>query len=279
MPVLTGARRRRAKRAITYLLVSFVAAVMALPVLWLVLLSIRPEQRIFEESILPTRVDLSAYGAILTSASFLTPLRNSLLVGASSTALALALGLPAAYALSRFRFRGKAPVLVVLIGTKLFPPITLAVGYFVIVASLGLFDSLLSVILMDAVMTLPLATWMIMNYFDSVPTELDDAAIVDGCTRLGALLRVVIPVSLPGIAAAAVYCFVLAWNEFLFALIFLRSAENQLTTVRIAFYLGEFYPEYSRLLAYGVIFAVPPVVLFLVMQRFLVRGLTSGALR
>jgi multiple sugar transport system permease protein len=164
-----------------------------------------------------------------------------------------------------------------IIGNRMFPPVLLTVSYFFLITRVKLYDSLLAVILMDTVITLPFAVWMMRNYFDTVPPELDEAAIVDGTTRLGAMLRVVLPVSTPGMAATAVYCFLLAWNEFLFAFTFTQSEENQVTSIKIASLQGQFWTDWPTLLGYSVLFIIPIVILFLVMQRYLVQGLAAGS--
>jgi len=273
-----GVTHRKASHSIlVYSLTLVVALIMAFPVLWMILLSIRPLGETFLPTLWPTRIDLQAYHRILTNPSLRVPFLNSLLVAGSSTALALALGLPAAYGLSRYRFRGSNAILMFFIGNRMFPPVLLTVSYFFLVTRFKLYDSLFAVILMDTVTTLPFAVWMMRNYLDTVPREMDEAAIVDGTTRMGALLRVVFPVSVPGVAATTVYCFLLAWNEFLFAFTFTRSPEYQVTSIKIASLQGQFWTDWPALLGYSVLFVIPIILLFLVMQRYLVQGLAAGS--
>jgi multiple sugar transport system permease protein len=273
-----GVKYRKAFRSIlVYTLTLLVALIMSFPVFWMISLSIRPLGETFLPTLLPGRIYLQAYYSILTNPSLRIPFLNSLLVAASSTFLALALGLPAAYGLSRYRFRGSNAVLMFFIGNKMFPPVLLTVSYFFLVTRVKLYDNLLAVILMDTVITLPFAVWMMRNYLDTVPPEMDEAAIVDGTTRLGALLRVVLPVSIPGVAATTVYCFLLAWNEFLFAFTFTQSPEHQVTSIKIAGLQGQFWTDWPTLLGYSVLFVIPIVILFVVMQRYLVQGLAAGA--
>ena len=130
---------------------------------------------------------------------------------------------------------------------------------------------------MDTVICLPFAIWMMRNYFDAIPRDLDEAAIIDGTTRFGALLRVVLPVSTPGIAATSIYCFLLSWNEFLYAYTFTQSEENQVTSIKIASLQGQFWTDWPTLLGYSVLFTLPIIILFIVTQRYLVQGLTTGS--
>jgi multiple sugar transport system permease protein len=269
--------RKTIHSALVYTLTLVVALVMAFPVFWIISLSVRPLGQTFVPTLIPAEIDLHAYQKILTNPALRIPLLNSLLVATSSTLLALGLGLPTAYGLSRYRFRGSNLVLMFVIGNKMFPPVLLTVSYFFLVSRVGLYDTLLAVILMDTVITLPFAIWMMRNYFDSVPREVDEAAIVDGTTRLGALVRVVLPVSTPGLTATAVYCFLLAWNEFLFAFTFTQSPENQVTSMKIAGLQGQYWTDWPTMLGYSVLFIIPIIVLFLITQRYLVHGLTAGS--
>ena len=172
---------------------------------------------------------------------------------------------------------GRNMVLIFIVGNKMFPPVMLTVAYFFLVTRVKLYDTLFAVILMDTVICLPFAIWMMRNYFDAIPRDLDEAAIIDGTTRLGALLRVVLPVSTPGIAATSIYCFLLSWNEFLYAYTFTQSEENQVTSIKIASLQGQFWTDWPTLLGYSVLFTLPIIILFIVTQRYLVQGLTTGS--
>lgn len=277
MFVLGMKHRKLFRSALVYVATLLVALIMAFPVFWMISLSIRPLGETFAPTLIPTQIDLQAYVKILTNPSLRIPFVNSMVVATSSMFLALLLGLLTAYGLSRYRFRGSNAVLMFVIGNKMFPPVLLTVSYFYLVTRVKLYDTLLAVILMDTVITLPFAIWMLRNYLDTVPRELDEAAIIDGCTRLGALVRVVLPVSVPGVAATVVYCFLLAWNEFLFAYTFTQSPENQVTSIKIASLQGQFWTDWPTLLGYSVLFTIPILVMFLAMQRYLVQGLAAGS--
>ena len=257
---------------LVYTLTLTVALIMVAPVFWMISLSIRPLGETFEPTLLPTNIDLQAYNKILTNPRLRTPFFNSLIVAFFTT-----LALPTAYGLSRYKFRGRNMVLIFIVGNKMFPPVMLTVSYFFLVTRVKIYDTLLAVILMDTVICLPFAIWMMRNYFDSIPRDLDEAAIIDGTTRFGALLRVVLPVSTPGIAATSIYCFLLSWNEFLYAYTFTQSEENQVTSIKIASLQGQFWTDWPTLLGYSVLFTLPIIILFIVTQRYLVQGLTTGS--
>jgi len=262
---------------LVYTLTLTVALIMIAPVFWMISLSIRPLGETFEPTLLPTNIDLQAYNKILTNPRLRTPFFNSLIVAFFSTLLSLTLALPTAYGLSRYKFRGRNMVLIFIVGNKMFPPVMLTVAYFFLVTRVKLYDTLFAVILMDTVICLPFAIWMMRNYFDAIPRDLDEAAIIDGTTRLGALIRVVLPVSTPGIAATSIYCFLLSWNEFLYAYTFTQSEENQVTSIKIASLQGQFWTDWPTLLGYSVLFTLPIIILFIVTQRYLVQGLTTGS--
>ena len=262
---------------LVYTLTLTVALIMVAPVFWMISLSIRPLGETFEPTLLPTNIDLQAYNKILTNPRLRTPFFNSLIVAFFTTLLSLTLALPTAYGLSRYKFRGRNMVLIFIVGNKMFPPVMLTVSYFFLVTRVKIYDTLLAVILMDTVICLPFAIWMMRNYFDAIPRDLDEAAIIDGTTRFGALLRVVLPVSTPGIAATSIYCFLLSWNEFLYAYTFTQSEENQVTSIKIASLQGQFWTDWPTLLGYSVLFTLPIIILFIVTQRYLVQGLTTGS--
>jgi len=262
---------------LVYTLTLTVALIMVAPVFWMISLSIRPLGETFEPTLLPTNIDLQAYNKILTNPRLRTPFFNSFIVAFFTTLLSLTLALPTAYGLSRYKFRGRNMVLIFIVGNKMFPPVMLTVSYFFLVTRVKIYDTLLAVILMDTVICLPFAIWMMRNYFDAIPRDLDEAAIIDGTTRFGALLRVVLPVSTPGIAATSIYCFLLSWNEFLYAYTFTQSEENQVTSIKIASLQGQFWTDWPTLLGYSVLFTLPIIILFIVTQRYLVQGLTTGS--
>ncbi len=272
-------KRKTLPRVLVHISAALAAALMLLPIYWVISLSLRPLGETFVPTLIPREATLAAYQDIFTNVAYLLPFRASLIVASISMLLSLFLGVLAAYGLSRYRFSGRSAVLLFVLSNKMFPPVLLAISYFVLLNRVGLYDSLLGIILTDTVITLPFSLWMMRNYLDTIPRELDEAAIVDGCSRLGALFRVILPVSAPGLAATAVYCFVLAWNEFLFAYTFTSSPNRRVVTIAIMTLLGEFWTDYRALLAFSVLFSIPIMLIFVAMQRYLIRGLTAGTVK
>ncbi|WP_324718215.1 carbohydrate ABC transporter permease [Carboxydochorda subterranea] len=250
-----------------------------MPALWLLSVSVRPAYALFEPSLIPPAIDLSAYGKVLRSSAFRAGVLNSLLVASCVTVIAVIAGLLAAYGLSRFRSRATRALLGGMLAPKMFPPILLAISYFAVFTSLGLYDTPWAVVLANVSGILPFTVWTLFNYLDTIPRELDEAAFVDGASKFRTLVSVVAPSALPGLVAISVYAFVLAWNEFLFGYLFLVTPARQVTTVYIAGFIGQFQTDYRMMIASTVLFSMPLVVIFLSVQRGLVKGLTAGAVK
>jgi len=268
--------RIKVEKCALYCLIGIVALIMFLPFYWLIVSSLKPMAKLFEPEIIPSSISLRGYAHITSSVLFRRGFLNSCIVSGSATLLSLMLAILAGYGFSRFRFPGHGFLLMFFLWNRMIPAILLSLGYFIMVAKLRLYDSLFALILMDTAIPLPFALWMMKNYFDTVPVELDDAAMIDGCSRLGVLCRVVLPVSRPGVAAAAVYCFLMVWQEFLYAFTFTSSEANRLVPVVIYSFLGEYVTNYEEMFAASVIFVLPLMVAFVVAQRQLIKGLTAG---
>jgi ABC-type glycerol-3-phosphate transport system permease component len=166
-----------------------------------------------------------------------------------------------------------------MVATQMIPSILLLITYFKVVSWVGLYNTLTALVLAYTSFVLPFTTWLLKGYFDSVPIELDEAALIDGCSPLSGFLRVILPVALPGITATSIYAFLLAWNEFVFAYVLTDSSEKYTISVGIAHFFGEYSVAWNELMAAGLVAAVPPIVLYLFTSRFLVSGLTAGALK
>lgn len=204
---------------------------------------------------------------------------NSLLVASATTAVSVALAALAGYGFSRYRFRGSTALLMGMVATQMVPGILLLITYFKVVALVELYDTLTALVIAYTSFVLPFATWILKGYFDTIPTELDEAAMIDGCSPLGTFRRVVLPVGLPGLTATSIYAFLLAWNEFMFAYVLTDSNEKYTISVGIAHLFGEYSVAWNELMAAGMVAAVPPIVLYMFTSRYLVSGLTAGALR
>jgi len=268
-------RVRLASLATTVLL-----AALLLPLAWLVLCSLRPEAELFGAPAAgaPTFV-LDHYRALFTERSFWLPIRNSLVVAASTTVLCVTLGALAAYALVRLPFRGRSFVLGLVLAVSMFPQIAIVSPLYLLLRSVGLIDTYPGLILPYVTFSMPLAIWLLATYFRALPRDLEDAAMVDGATRLRALVRVVLPLSLPGLATTAILTFLYCWNEFLFALVFTLGPERQTVPVAVALFRGQYQVPWGEILAAAVVASLPVAAIVFAFQERIVAGLTAGGVK
>ena len=221
---------------------------------------------------------LDNYRNVLTNIPFLQYLTNSLVVAVGTTVGSLVLGILAGYGFARFRFRGSEAVRFLVLVTRMAPRIVLVVPYFLMMQKLGLLDTYTGLLIAYISFALPFTIWLLIGFFMDVPLEIEEAAMIDGCGRLGVLLRVVIPVVAPGLVVAAIFAFLVAWNEFLFALI-LSGVNAKTLPVVIAGFTTDIGPLYGEMSAAAVMVMLPNIVMTVALQRFLVRGLTLGAVK
>ena len=204
---------------------------------------------------------------------------NAVLLASGSTLLALACAIPAAYALARMRFSGRRIYLYAVIATQIFSPIVLLVGLFREMRWFGLMDSLWALVLINGAFFQAFAIWILSGYFASIPYSLEEAAWIDGCTRLGAVRRVVLPLALPGLVTTVIFVFIQSWNEFVVALTIILTETKKPLTVGIFSFFGRYDVEWGYVFATSLIATIPVVVLFLLIEKYLVSGLTAGGVK
>lgn len=214
-----------------------------------------------------------------TAAGFRAALGNSLLVASVTTFVGMVVGTIAAYAFSRFRFPGRGWMILAFMGTTMLPPIALLLPLFQIMKTLGLTDTPIALIIIYSSFVTPYVVWLMRGYLDSIPRELDDAARVDGCSRLGALWRVIVPVARPGLLSTGLLAFLLAWDEFLYALVITQTNASKTVPVAINDFIGRYGVDFGRLATGGVIAAIPPLLIAFIFQRYIVAGLTAGSVK
>ncbi|WP_102127467.1 carbohydrate ABC transporter permease [Deinococcus planocerae] len=255
------------------------AALFLLPVLWVVMSSFRPSPDVLGGPLLPTRLTLENYGSLARNAPFVTALQNSLLVGLCSALGALMLAVPTAYALTRLRFRGRELVGTLVLLTQMIPGIVIVIPLVVMMRSLGLTNSALGLILVHVVVSLPITVWLLRNYVEDVPVALEEAALVDGCTRLQSVSLVLLPLLYPAVAAVGTFAFVLSWGEYLLALSLTTTADHRTLPLAVQGLFSQFRQDWGLIMAGGVVIALPVALLFLLIRRFLVDGLVSGGVK
>lgn len=271
---------RISKDLIALALIFAVLLVFIIPFLWVVLTALRPGSTVMarEFQLIPDTLTLENFQALFSS-DFVRYIRNSLIVSVPTTIIAVSLSLTAAYSFSRRRFRGRNLLLLLVVFSQLFPFVILITPIYVIFQRLGLVNTHLGLMISYIAITVPFSVYMLLGYLDSVPIELDEAAKIDGCSTLGIIFRVILPVAWPGIAATAIFTFTLAWNEFLFATALVTRSELKTIQVALAGMFGETSTNWDLVMAGSVIASLPTMLMYLFLQRYLLSGLTAGAVK
>ncbi|ANH08820.1 carbohydrate ABC transporter permease [Shinella sp. HZN7] len=250
------------------------------PFAWMMLTSLTPTAALNATgvSVSPAGWSLDNYVRLLRQTSFLGNMLDSLIIACGTVVLGLAVAVTAAYAFSRFRFAGRKLLMLQFLLINMFPIVLLILPLFVLMRKAGILDTHFGLILANATVAIPFAVWMLTSYVGAIPKSLDEAAMIDGCSRLTALRRVVLPLTMPGIISTGIYIFITAWNEYLYALT-LGGKNVRPVTVAIQTLIGEYQIEWGLLAAGAVVGAMPATLLFLLVQRRLIGGLTQGAVK
>lgn len=267
------------KGVLRYGIVAAVLVFFGFPILWTVLTAIKPVDLI--PKIPPVWIfepTLDHFRTLFLEKEVMRSFTNSLVVATSSTLLALLVGVPAAYAFARFEFRGKESLAFYFLSSRMTPPIAMIVPFFLISRDLGLLDTRLVLILAYTAFNFAFVVWLLRGFFAEIPYEIDEAALVDGCSRFGAFLRVVLPLAVPGIASAGIICFIFSWNEFLFALV-LTSMNAKTLPVAAAGFVTDRLVLWGNLCAMAVVIFVPVMIFAILTRKQLIRGMTLGAVK
>jgi multiple sugar transport system permease protein len=282
------ARKRRSIRhehrfahAVILVILLVVLIVSIFPYVYLLSTALRPRAEIFRypPSWLPDTWAPQNFVNVWSVVALGRWLLNSVIVSGVSTLLTLVLAIPAGYALARLQFPGRRVFRQLLLVTQMFSPAILIIGLFRFMAAADLTDTPLSLILTYSALSVAFSTWFLEGYYRSVPLEIEEAAMVDGCSRVGALVRVILPSMGPALVAATVFAFIWAWNDFVIALTFISSPGNRTLPLGIYSFLGQYMIEWHYLMAAALIAVVPVVILFISIERWLVKGLTAGAVK
>ena len=253
----------------------------AIPFYWMIATSLKHDKEIYgyEATLIPERPTLANYATVFRETPYLLFLRNSLVIAVGSTLLSMVIACLGAYAISRLNFPGRALLARGLVFTYLVPTSLLFIPMFAMMSALRLTDSLHGLIIAYLGFDVPFCTWLLMGYFKSVPFDLEEAARVDGCNRVGALVRIVLPMSLPALVVVTFFSFTHAWNEFLYAHVFTSTTNARTVTTGLVNFMSQDVFFWGPLMASTVMSALPPVLMFLVFQRWVVKGLTLGGVK
>jgi ABC-type glycerol-3-phosphate transport system permease component len=250
------------------------------PFYWAVVASLTPDTALFRSPTLwPHAAVLAHYRALFDERAFWVPIRNSLVVAGATTALCVSVGAFAAYALARLDFRGKHAVLAFILAVTMFPQIAIVSPLYMLLRALRLINTYPGLVLPYVTFAMPLTVWLLVGFFRQLPRDLEEAAMVDGATRWQAFLRMVVPLSMPGLATTAILTFIYCWNEFLFALSFTLGPERQTVPVAIALFRGQYQVPWGEILAGAIVATAPVAAVVLTFQRRIVQGLTAGAVK
>jgi multiple sugar transport system permease protein len=272
---------RRWQRVLVYVSLLILLFIYISPIYWTLITSFKklPEMMATTPTFFPKNGTLQHYRAVFYDSNYVTFMKNSLTVGAASTILTLILSIGAAYSLSRLRFWGKTLFSLGILLVYLFPGILLIIPLFRVMAKIGLYDDIRSVMLVHVILALPFGIWTLRSFFDGVPVELEDAARIDGANRLRVLVQIFMPLVAPGIATVAIFAFVVSWNDYLFPVILLSSPDNQTIPVGIAGWTSAYSINWGQISAASMMTVVPVILFFALVGRFFVQGLAAGAVK
>jgi len=273
--------QRRVERLILYAGIVIVVAILFFPIYWMFNTSLAPQDElyVYPPRLIHPHATLAAYFKIFRERPIGQWLFNSLMVVLLSGLFSLAISVLAGYSLSRHRLRGTGSLGYLLLASRMLPTTLLVIPLFIFMSGLHLVNTLWSVVIANVTFIMPFATWMLKGYFDSIPRELEEAAYIDGTSRLGALFRVTMPLSAPGVAATALYSAILAWDEYLFARTFLTTNSVWTISVGLGSFRGEYITYWNEVMAASLVGTLPIIAIFLLLEKQLVGGLTTGAIK
>jgi multiple sugar transport system permease protein len=256
-------------------------ALILVPVVWMISAGLRPIREIlsYPPTLIPRALTLQYFHRILANPTYQHYFLNSALLALTTLCLALVLGSLAAYGFSRYRFPGSKAMLLGILAILTLPRVTLIVPYFHLAHVVGLYDTLLGLIIVNTTFLLPVSTWLLKGYFDSIPEELEEAAMVDGCIRAQALWKIVLPIAVPGLVGVGTFVFIGSWNEYLLAVVLSETPRAQTLTVGLAAFFGQYVRDWNGIMALSTLASLPLVAMFVFLQRWVVQGLSSGAIK
>ena len=272
---------RHLDRAVIYVLLIVISIIVAFPFLWLLLTSFKtyPEIYAFPIIYVPSIVTVEHYVNVVLQHNFARYFINSTLISIGTGLFSILLAVMPAYAFSRFNFPTKRPLFISILFCQMFPQTIFVIPFFLMLKALNVMDTLPGIILTYLPFTTPIAIWFVSNFFREIPRDLEEMALIDGCNPYQAFYRVALPLVLPGLAAVAIYSFLFAWGELMFALSYLPSLENQTIPIILSLFVGQYQTRWGPLFAGSVVATIPALAIFTLLQSWFVRGLTAGAVK
>ncbi len=271
--------QRKAVR--TYAILGLLTIIIVFPIFWMVVTSMKKNIEIFAvpPKIFPSVADLQSYKEIFASERDRTFFLNSYLISIAVSLVALFLGSLAGYSFSRFKFKGSGLMKLYIIITQMIPPVVIVIPYFALIVKFRLYDTTIGLIITYLSFALPYSFLMMNSYYNTISIDMDEAAIMEGCGLFKIFYKIVSPVAIPGMISTFIYTFLLSWNEFLFALVLTRSMEKRTIPVGISLMIGELNTDWTAMMAMSVIGSFPVLLIFLILQRYFMSGLTAGSVK
>ena len=269
------------ERSIQIFIIVFTLGVSIFPIVWLIMTSIRPIVEITSSELMlfPQKFTLSNYETVFEYYHFSDYVLNSIIISVSVVITNIIIGAPAGYVLARYSFTGEGIIFIIIIFMRMVPMVAVVVPMFIIFSNLGLLDTKASLIIAHTAFKLPVTIWLLRGFFADIPRELEDSARVDGCSTIGALVRIAMPLVKPGIAASSVLAFMYTWNDFIVTLVLSNTLESEMIALGLSKFLQEFGVAWGPLTAAGTLMFIPTLLFVFVAERYLVRGLTLGAIK
>jgi len=274
----------KANRKMILMLISIIIfLVIMFPIYWIVVTSLKTEQEIFNNppTLFPHILNLESYRAQIGKGDFnmFRSFGNSIIISLGALIISVVLAIPASYGIARFSFKGQNAILLTFLITQMLPVSVLLTPMFIMFKNMKLLNTYFSAMIADATIGIPFSVLILKNYFASIPRELDEAAIIDGCSRFKAFIKIMIPVAMPGVIVCVVFSFLYAWGDLAYGMTFIQYQEMRPITAGMFNYFGQYGTKWSYLTAFAVVTILPVILIFLFMQKYIISGLTSGAVK
>jgi multiple sugar transport system permease protein len=280
--MLLSKRGMLISKIVTYIVLIAFSIYCVFPFLWMLVTSLKPTEQIrtSHPSFFINNPTFSHFENVLVNTKFLTFFVNSLIVAITTTIISILVSIFAGYALSRFqRFKGVKVVNVTMLLSQMIPGVLLLIPLYILMQRFGLLDTYASMILAYSTFMVPLCTFMLKGFFDSIPYELEEAAEVDGCARVRIIFQIILPISIPSLVATALFAFVNAWNEFMFGYVFINDEAHRTLTPGITLFKGLYSTDWGSIMSASVLAVLPIVILFIYLQKYLIEGMTAGSVK
>jgi len=275
--------QKTAKRILLYFFVILTMAFFLFPFYWILVTSIQPKGQLYlpTPNFIPRNVNLENYFDVLGGGkvNIAIALKNSLIVAIVTTAICIIFGIFAAYAFARLKFKGSNLVFIALIFVEMLPPVALLIPFYLILRQLNLTNTLQGLVVIQVSWLLPIVTWILYSYFKTIPKDLEDSARIDGASKVGALIKIIVPLSLPGVVSSGVICFVFSMGEFMGAMAIINVQRVQTLPLALAQFVTKYSIEYGKITASAMLAIIFPVIFVLIFQRYIIKGLTAGAVK